>query len=571
VRVALAACVLAALVFAAGTSGNVHVTKAEGVVVPLGTEFHGECVLEEGRIEGRLAHWEISGVIPGFRRGAKGVVLAPPAEELPPLAKTPTEPFTDKYVLEPRLMASPLDQNCTVRSFDPLKAITLEQPGPHVFVQYDQRVSFIHVLSEDAPTPQPCARNDPDFPDPSADIAPPPDTGDDRLWVVAGFCNTTKIVGLYVTSKAQCAQKADTSNWPSMPYINQYDVGAHLKLPFRFHYRGGNACGPSSLLMAMLQSAGPRNLPKLTKVFDETMEHSRATVRDEQKNSFVPAKGVALLKSMGWKKARYEQPGANVERILQQILTSLAKGPIVLRTSFGVSGWGQTGGGHMIAVVGADKRGNFIVEDPAGNFFGSQKGGYYPRGHYGPGSCGHRALYPMYWLLAYTTDGGVLELGPRTTRRSPRPTSRALATAAAAPKFGSAIAIYDAHPGTADAPRSFYLQDASGRRAGWIDGRIVEEIPNASVSQDTPGWMETGIGDESTAPWPDKEPAMPRALVVPDPAPGTKLYVSATKGARFALIAEAWRDGLVVSKDTPAGTGSGKAAKVASRALTAAR
>jgi hypothetical protein len=251
-----AAGVLAAMVLAGGTAGSVQVTSGDGVVVSLGTPYRGECVLEGGRIDGRLAYWELNGVIPAFRKGGKGVVLAPSAEKLPRLAETPDDPFGSQYVLEPRMMASPLDQNCAVRSFDPLQAVTLEQPGPHVFVQYDQRVSFVAVPSEAAPTPQPCARNDPDFPDPSADIPPPPDTGDDRLWMVKSFCNTTKVVGLYVKSAARCPTKGDMSRWPSMPYINQYDAGARLHLPVGSGRRGGNACGPSSLLMAMLQSAG---------------------------------------------------------------------------------------------------------------------------------------------------------------------------------------------------------------------------------------------------------------------------------------------------------------------------
>jgi hypothetical protein len=560
---------------AGATKGSVQGISTDGVVVPLGTEFRGECVLEGERIEGRLAYWELNGVIPAFRKGGKGVVLAPQAEQLPRLANSPTEPFKGEYVVDPRLMASPLDNNCVVRSFDPLKAITLEQPGPHVFVQYDQRVSFVHVPSDQAPIPQPCALNDPDFSQASSDIPPPPDTGDDLIWAVAAFCNTTKVVGLYVESTARCPKKADTSSWPGMPYINQYDAGAYLKLPKRFGYRGGNACGPSSLLMAMLQSAGARDLPKLTRVFDATMQRPRAAVRDEQQNGFTgAAKAVPFLKSLGWKKARGVKLGDNVEQIEERILTSLKTGPVVISTAFGNSTWGNTGGGHIIAIVGADQRGNFIVMDPAGNFFVSHKGGYYARGgHYGPGSCGYRAVYPMFWVLAYTTGRDLIELGPRTrTRRSPRVTSslaRSPATGSAAPTYGSAIAIYDAHPGNADAPRSFYLKDPSGRRAGWIDGRIVAEIPNSAVSQDAPGWTETALGDESIAPWPDKEPAMPRALVVPNPAPGTRLYVSGTKSARFALTAEAWRDGAVIAKNALAGKGTGAPTRVAVRALTA--
>jgi len=402
----VAAGLLAATVFASVTSGGVEGRSANGVVVSVGTAYRGVCLLEGERIDGRLAYWELNGVIPAFRRGGNGVVLAPPAEQLPRLANSPTEPFGSEYALEPRMMASPLDDNCAIRSFDPLRAATLQQPGPHVFVQYDQQVSFVRVPSTDASTPQPCAANDPEFPEPSADIPPPPDLDDEMVWAVGRFCNTTKIVGLYVQSAAQCRSRGDMSRWPGMPYINQYDAGARLGLPLQFGYRGGNASGPSSLLMAMLRSAGPRSLPTLKTVYYRTM----------QQNAFAGGpKAVAFLRSLGWRSASHHNLGTTVQQIERQILTSLARGPVVISTAFGNGSWGQTGGGHMIVIVGADRRGNFIVEDPAGNWFSSHKGGYFSRGgHYGPGSCGHRALYPHYWLLAYTTGRYLVELGRRT-------------------------------------------------------------------------------------------------------------------------------------------------------------
>jgi hypothetical protein len=70
----------------------------------------------------------------------------------------------------------------------------------------------------------------------------------------------------------------------------------------------------------------------------------------------------------------------------------------------------------VIAILGADRRGNFIVQDPAGNYFSSHKSGAFRRGgHYGPGACGHRALYPHYWQLAYSVGRYLVELGPRTS------------------------------------------------------------------------------------------------------------------------------------------------------------
>jgi hypothetical protein len=318
------------------------------------------------------------------------------------------------------------------------------------------------------------------------------------------------------------------------------------------------------------------------------MLHPRAAVARNQNNVFVAnPKAVAFLKSLGWRAAKLVDIGAKAEVMDERILTSLAKGPVVVSTAFGTSSWGETGGGHMIAIVAADQRGNFIVEDPAGNWFATHKGGYSDtaHGHYGPGSCGHRALYPHYWLLAYTTGRYLVELGRRTRPTSPRTTSglalagvgsaaaipHLMKSSSSAPKFGSAISIYDARPGGRDAPLSFYLQDAAGRQAGWIDGRVVSEIPYASVGQDTLGSTDPAVGDQSIAPWPGSTPASPRALVVPDLAPGTRLFVTATKGTRFALTVEAWRDGEVIAKDAATGTGTGKPARVTSRPLTALR
>ena len=99
------------------------------------------------------------------------------------------------------------------------------------------------------------------------------------------------------------------SRWPGMPYINQYDAGARLRLPLRFGYRGGNGAGPAALLMAMLRSGGPRNLPALTTVYDRTMQRPRSAVRPNQPNAFVGSKAVALLRSLGWRSARLRSLG----------------------------------------------------------------------------------------------------------------------------------------------------------------------------------------------------------------------------------------------------------------------
>jgi hypothetical protein len=62
----------------------------------------------------------------------------------------------------------------------------------------------------------------------------------------------------------------------------------------------------------------------------------------------------------------------------------------------------------MIVVLGRARSnlGEYIVYDPAGNYFAS------PTHHYDISSCGAAVLYPQSWLYAYTTGAWYIALGP---------------------------------------------------------------------------------------------------------------------------------------------------------------
>jgi hypothetical protein len=157
----------------------------------------------------------------------------------------------------------------------------------------------------------------------------------------------------------------------------------------------------------------------LGKVFDQTMEHRRGQMRFSS-NEFVGSKAADFLRRHGWTQATLERLGTDAESIQDEssdssldrsneamIDRALEQGPIVIATDLGTGPWGTTGDGHMIVVTGRDETnpGEYVVYDPAGNYFSN------PTDHYGARSCGNGVLYPASWLIAYTTGGWYLQLG----------------------------------------------------------------------------------------------------------------------------------------------------------------
>ena len=80
---------------------------------------------------------------------------------------------------------------------------------------------------------------------------------------------------------------------------------------------------------------------------------------------------------------------------------------MLISTDFGTARWGATGDGHMIVVLGRARGnpGEYVVYDPAGNYFAS------PTHHYDISSCGAAVLYPQSWLYAYTAGAWYIALG----------------------------------------------------------------------------------------------------------------------------------------------------------------
>ncbi len=383
-------------------------------------------------------------------------------------------------------------------------------------------------------------------------------------WVAQSYCLTVTATHFFVKGPpGKGAFSGDMSQWPSSPYINQYEAGARLGLPpgAKDTRPGAAASGPASLMMGMLDALGSSEpaswWPSLNDVYSRTVNAER---------SFDPAQGVKLLKERGWRQARVTPLPADQNSVADAgppypivypnptneaaIDKALQSGPVEVSTTFGTDEWGKTSGGHMILIVGIDPQqpGEYVVDDPAGNYFST------PTLHYRSGSYGYQVDYPKAWVLAYATNTigrGFIAFGPHTGDLA-------------------VIDISDAEAGGPNAPTSFYLQNAAGQRAGWVTGEAVTEIPDSYAGEEVPWSQDVAGGDPEIEPTPEPEPIgpFPRFLSVPEPTTDLTLHVVGGSSGRYALSAEAGSGGSVVADEQLHGTsGSGQDTVVTSPAL----
>jgi hypothetical protein len=355
--------------------------------------------------------------------------------------------------------------------------------------------------------------------------------------------------------------------------------------------------------MGMLQTlnATPVSyLPSLNTVFDNTMEKTRAQIGGQDvSNQFAAAtKALPWIQSLGWLTAKkvdlpatpaavadacnpapldaaydscesYEAEGAegypyNYSNASNEaaIDKALMFGPVVISTAFSGKEWGQMGEGHMILIekVDPNHRGDYIVDDPGGNYFSA------PTHHYFAGACGYRVDYPKSWVLAFTTKRYLLQLGPHV----------------GAYMEGSAIQITD--PGGPNSPSSFYLQDAQGNKTGFVNGVAMSNIPDSWAGSSEP-WANDGADDPNdvstaamaasvashTATTSGIQAATgPLSLTVADPQPGTTLHVVTGSSGSYELTDGAWQAGSLVSQNDLSGAAaSGEDVVVSSPALVA--
>ena len=418
---------------------------APGARLSYGASVRGRCVTVDHAVRNDMQGWGVYTFDPAHVPviGAAGRTLLPSsfaAVDDPPgldhFASSSTRPadLTEWQVagVGREMPASPgascagsiaVDSTDAVRSGS---SIVLQRPGPYVYWTLDHEVHWTKVSDRvSEPVPRACAQ-DPDqagrSPQPVG--SPPSADGEDWHWAVDSFCTTVRWWNFFVLgSRGQCSTTGSRSS--SAVYVNQYLAGLRLRLPRAQGRRGGNACGPSSLLMAMRLAAGAArsgSRPPLQRIFDQTMLYRRNQLAPDTIDDFVGSKAAIFLRHHGWHQATLGRLGTNADEVAPAASGSvldpsnqarfdraLQRGPVILSTDLGIGRWGTTGDGHMIVVTGRARSNpdEYVVYDPAGNYFAN------PVNHYGPSSCGAGVLYPASWLLAYATGAWYLELGPR--------------------------------------------------------------------------------------------------------------------------------------------------------------
>lgn len=431
---------------AAHTELRRTVIPRSGAQLPFGSAITGRCRAIDHAVTDEMRGWGVYTFDPArvSVTDVHGRPLLPPS-----FGASPAPPGLDAFASGParppdpaqwqvasgsRQMPATPSANCgnsiadvwpdSVRSGT---SLLLRRPGPYVYWTFAHTVRWVKVDNTGTdPTVRPCPEAAARGATSPAPTGSPPTSGASWHWAVSSFCTSIRWRSFAVLGpRGRCPLTIDGSLWPTVPYLNQYAAGTRLRLPLGRGEAGGNACGPSAMLMAMLQSRirtshATAALPALGTVFDHTMQRSRAHVKPNASNEFVGDKAAAFLRHHGWPAATLERlgsdetslapetSGTDIDRSNEAVLDrALRRGPVLISTDFGTSRWGATGSGHMIVVQGRapGNPGEYVVNDPAGNYFSS------PSHHYGVSSCGASVLYPQSWLYAYTTGAWYIELG----------------------------------------------------------------------------------------------------------------------------------------------------------------
>ncbi len=307
-----------------------------------------------------------------------------------------------------------------------------------------------------------------------------------------------------------------TSDPTNVPCVNQYDAGGFFDLPVRFRHRGGAACGPSSLMMAL------EVLQFLYPVATDVGTLYTQTIKKGDPAADVPGE---IEQNFDWKGANGAtnwltrhgfNPRYRDNDTWEEIEDQLAGGrPVLLRTLLSQGAYPHKGGGHVILLLGigqnqdiknalaqTDLGGNgdyYIVADPAGHYFANPKNGGWGQGHNGPVSglatntCA--GIYLGGWFAAH----------PKSALRD--------FTAPGVLKILTPLASHSHAVANVHSPVTVLLTDPGGRRTGILpDGTVLQEIAQSEYQIDEAVEQESG----NITIYPDG----PKSVAVDYPAPG---------------------------------------------------
>lgn len=372
----------------------------------------------------------------------------------------------------------------------------------------------------------------------------------------------------------------------SIDNINQFDRGISDNLPQRYSYQGGNACGASSLTMALSNLLPPASRPTLRDVYQNTLQiglqksdATTATVPSETAQSFLWERaarwlwgdtasiGICLTNTGAQQySCRDYTPsltGTSIDSVLLPAYGTqswasadahlLLRQPMLISTLLG-TGTG-IGGGHVVLMLG---KGNnpqlrqmlrslgadtnyYIVADPAGHFYANPNAGGMNTGHYGlAGKLDSLCIGMSHsgWFGVYPQDAFRLRAGNATDTRytlSFFNDSSIVIRARSGCTYASNCAtngIGRKHPdilaGTQqeDVPPLFtiYVVDPDGKKTGMnADGTILTEIPQSHAA--------FALGEEeSNDEFPGSETAFRDAVFIAIKSPKPGIYTVQMEG-----------------------------------------
>jgi hypothetical protein len=306
-------------------------------------------------------------------------------------------------------------------------------------------------------------------------------------------------------------------------YINQHAAGnASQKfpvgLPRNSHMRrGGNACGASALTMLLnslrfVSGERPANRYDLSRIYRAVVKNH--PVIDGAINWYDLERAIALTKSLGFPDVKYVVGKAAIDAQLDSYIAVVTSTRFGAPNSKGEAKWGR---GHIILLLGrtaadsaAAREGFYVVDDPAGYVTQTST---IPLGHRGARFCGEHVIYPESMVAdALWRQNDKLGLIPRG--------GVAIGPARGVNRNVLLISGMFIYPDSR--PFQLWLEDAAGRRTGWLpNGQVVDKIPHSTAI-----FSAIMVSDPTSLPWESSdEVTWPYAMPIVKSGPDTKIFV----------------------------------------------